>query len=356
MADRTDELTIALQRFPLRDWVQECGGGPAGKDEYLLTCPRCGRDKLSVNVERKRWRCFICEEYHQLLDPRGHKMALDGAGGIFSLVVWMLGCQPREAAQLIIERAAQVDQGPDLPLLEMPGVQIVKQPTGLPANALALDGVLPYMSRRGITLDDAQQFGLRWVPSWDGGWLANRLIFPVWERGACLYWQGRACWDAHEHRPRWEGKNAKGEEDKFRKSLNPSAERHGVHYFGSSDVLLNLEQAARYPRVAITEGPTSCIRTGVDAVATFGKQLSPQQVGRLVQAGVRGVDFMWDGPGPTEPAGAWPQMFQSAALLAPYMDVRLVFLPAGDPGDYTRQQLAWFRSQARPYGGAQFLW
>ena len=108
--------------------------------------------------------------------------------------------------------------------------------------------------------------------------------------------------------------------------------------------------AARFPRVAICEGPTSGIRTGPSAVWTFGKVLHPQQIARLVEAGVRAVDFMWDGPTKDEPLGAWPEMVRAAAQLAPFVDVRLVFLPQGDPGDWQREHLNYFRSQARPFG------
>lgn len=192
-------------------------------------------------------------------------------------------------------------------------------------------------------MEDAREFGLGWCRE---GWLANRLIFPVWESGRCIYWQARAMWDEREHNPEW---------GKFRKTLNPARERGGQIFYGSGDVVLNCEQAARFPRVAITEGPTSMIRVGPSAVATFGKQLQPAQIARLVAAGVRAVDFMWDGPSPKEPQGAWAQMIQAAGQLAPFMDVRLVFLPHGDPGDFTREELETFRAHARPYSTGTLL-
>ena len=159
-------------------------------------------------------------------------------------------------------------------------------------------------------------------------------------------------WDAHE-RHLWEPPEAlpKG----FRKTLNPARERFGVLYYGSGDVVLNLEQAARYERVVITEGPTSAIRVGPEAVATFGKQLQPAQIARFVRAGVRAVDFMWDGPSEKEPEGAWVQMIAAAGQLAPFMDVRLVFLPSGDPGDYTREELGFYRAHARPLSSGSLI-
>jgi hypothetical protein len=340
-----DELTLALARFPLQDYLVQHGADRDGK-EWRLDCPRCRKPHLTVSTLKGQWRCFTCERYHALTDHRGRKIALDGAGGTFTLVQWLENCDPRTAAQLIIARSRRPagELVSCAPPVERGG-QVQKIPTGLPPNAVDLDGTVPYMDRRGITLADFKQFGMRYVPR-DGSWLQDRLLFPVWEAGRVLYWQARACWDAAEHRERWAG-------DRFRKSLNPASERNGVRYLGSSDVLGNLEQASRYPRVAIVEGPTSGIRTGPDAVWTFGKQLSPAQVARLIHAGVRGVDFMWDGPSSSEPHGAWPQMVQSAASLAAAgLDVRMVFLPRGDPGEYPRDHLWWYRQHAPPYQGS----
>lgn len=358
-----DELTIALQRFDLHAYAREFGAWKAGRSEWVVQCPVCGKEKLSINVADRWWRCFICEEYALGTDGRRH--AIKGAGGIIPLVRWLEGLSSREAIQRIIgaTRPAWADPN-QLPVLPPAAVQIpddgARSPSGLPDEALALPGILPYMIRRGISWEDALAFGLRWVPP-GRGWLQNRILFPVWSRGQCLYWQARACWDKEEHEKLYPG-------TKFRKTLNPAvffcsrcrcpfpddwtkcAVCGAPQQFGSADVIGNLEQAARYPRVAMCEGPTSGIRTGPSAVWTFGKVLHPQQVARMIEAGVRAVDFMWDGPTETEPMGAWPEMVKAAAQLAPFFDTRLVFLPRDDPGAYPREHLDYFRANARPFG------
>lgn len=348
-----DELALAIRRFDLLSYVQEHGGERDGRTEYLLVCPRCGRRKLSVNVARGRWRCFVCQV--EGTGPDGRPVTLDGGGGVFGLVQWVDGLAPRDAAQAIIQATQPPPNDgriPDSRVDVRDDDAVPRQPTGLPKEVLTVTGILPYMDRRAITLADARMFGLGYVPP-HSGWLSHRLVFPVWWGGQCLYWQARACWDEKEHVPRWPGRHPEtGEEDRYRKTLNPAAERHGVRYLGSSDVLGNLEQACRYPRVALVEGPTSGIRVGPDAVWSFGKSLSARQVALLVRAGVRAVDFMWDGPGPHEPHGAWPKMFQHAPMLAAFMDVRLVFIPRGDPGDYSREQNAQMRAQGRPWDEA----
>lgn len=356
-----DELTLALERFDLAAYVQHHVGQRVGRDEFLVGCPVCGKDKVSINTRTRRWHCFVCQKYER--GPDGLQHVTYGGGGVFHLVKWLEGKTSREAAQYIIEASQPKWVDPDaLPDLvskaraeEDDGERC---PAGLPEGCIPVDGTLPYMQRRGITTEDARTFGLGWVGS---GWLANRLVFPVWERGQCVYWQARACWDKEEH-AQWY------HDTPFRKTLNPAVRFcgrcrvrfadnfnrchlcNGPRQFGSEDVLLNLEQASRYPRVAICEGPTSAIRTGPDAVATFGKVLQPAKIALLIRAGVKAIDFMWDGPTKTEPMGAWPEMIASASQLAPFFDVRLVFLPQSDPGDWPREALNYFRSIARPYG------
>lgn len=343
MAFDPNALPLALQRFDLRTYVRQHGGDREGRHEFLLMCPGCMLQKLSVNVEKRRWRCFRCEQY--AVNALGAKVPSFGAGGVFQLVMWLERCTPRQAAEfLVATTASRNDPNVGIPDFEWQlgpapeGVALL--PTGLPENCLAVTSILPYMVRRGITLRDAAEFGLGWCPT---GWVAHRLVFPVWMGGQCVYWQARAMWDKEEHDEAAHGK--------FRKTLNPARERGGLFYYGSGDVLGNLDQAATYPRVAITEGPTSGIRTGPSAIWTYGKQLQPAQIALLIRYGVRAVDFMWDGPTASEPQGAWQAMIAKAALLCGVgIDVRMVFLPRDDPGTYPREQLDWFRAQARPYG------
>jgi hypothetical protein len=175
------------------------------------------------------------------------------------------------------------------------------------------------------------------------------LFFPVIEGGRPVYWQARAMWEEREHqRP-----------ERYVKSLNPPKPHCGLHpkhdldcapcqqmasgVAGAGDVLMNLERACQYKSVVITEGPIDAIHVGTDAVCTFGKKISPVQIGKLLAAGVKAIELMWDGPSPTEKLGAWPEMWITAKQLVGLFDIRLVFLPQGDPGDYTRDQLTWLR-------------
>lgn len=345
-------LNRAIQKFPLEDWLVQRGAEAVQQYEWQLTCPTCGKENLIVNVRKRAWHCWSCEG--------AHTQGVIGRGGLLSLLRLIDRVDKQRAVNAILQSFRDVfpiDQlHGELALTYQEVGEVRHSAIGVPAECrpawVDYGGRLPYCRRRGLTAQDCYDFSLYWCPT---GRYANRLVFPVLEGGVPVYWQARAMWEEHEHRadplhPR---------RDRYVKSLNPpkpSCTAHDKHDAGcgecrrlaagvatSAEVLMNLQRACAYERVVITEGPIDCIHVGADAVCTFGKQLSPVQVGKLLGAGVKAIDLMWDGPSPTEPLGAWPDMWGVAKRLAGLFDTRLIFLPQGDPGDYSRDQLAWLR-------------
>ncbi len=333
-------LNEAIKNFDIFDYVQTHGGSEIQNNEWVLTCPRCGKEKLIVNIPKGTWHCWICETYGPP-DYRGHRRTLSGGGGVVALVAWMESLEGRDAAERVIALARFTPE--DLTQIKpeelrtgfLDAEKTQAEAIEPPAHLRQIGGILPYMVRRGITLEDARSFGLGWC---DGGRYANRLVFPVWENRRFVYFQARAMWEQAEHVPRWP-------EDRYVKALNPGrADGASV----SSDLLMNLDIARAYPRVAITEGPIDCVKTGSSAVCTFGKKISPTQIAKLLRAGVRALDLIWDGPSEREPDGAWPEMLAVAPVLSALFDLRLVRLPHGDPGDHPREYLDWLRASAQP--------
>lgn len=319
-------VDYAIQRFDLVGYLQDHGAEPLrGSVEWVLPCPICGKDKLTVNVGKRAWHCWVCQQFQASGDGRWE--AVRGAGGLLDLIQVLDHVDRRTAVDVVLSAAfmrpgelATVPQGDMVMALAecyQPAAQI--QP---PEGWRPIDGILPYMMRRGITLDDVRAFGLFWCET---GRYANRLVFPVWEDGRMVYFQARAMWDPPP--------GTKG----FRKALNPPATEDAAV---STQVLMNLDQARQYPRVAVTEGPMDCLRAGVDAVCTFGKTISGTQIAKLCRAGVQAIDLMWD-------ADARAEMMHWASVLSGLFDVRLVFLPAGDPADYSREQLWAMRSMSQ---------
>ena len=285
-------------------------------DEWILNCPICHRDKLVVNISKKLWHCWICQEYKR--NEFGKRVPIKGAGNIVQLVMLLDRVTYQVAQQFVKENIGINTKGFTYTDLDE-GIAKEKE-IPFPPFSKRITGTLPYCYKRGITLEDVYYFGLFYC---DGGWYRNRLMFPVYEEGRLIFYQGRAMWDSQPG-------------EIYLKALNPPKDS-GVA--GIKDVLFNLENASRWDRVAITEGPIDAIHTGYDAVCTFGKHITEKQILKLCQHNVRNIDLMWDGPSDKEPFGAVKEMFEVLPLLSGIFNTRVVFLPQGDPGDYSRNDL-----------------
>lgn len=329
-------------QFDLETYLNEKGAIPlTKKHEWSLTCPICGKeDKLQVNTEKKLWHCWVCETYTTRWD--GRKTPIRGAGNLVSLIQLLEGCSKEQAKAILSSGVVEYSVGDDIETPEIQNLNLSNPIIPIfpeikpPEHWLPIQSNLPYCEKRGISIDDVNAYGLTYCVQ---GRYRNRLIFPVWENGRLLYYQARAMYDAPGDK-------------KFVKSLNPP-KLPGTA--GATDVVFNLDRARHFERVVVTEGPIDAIHAGPDAIATFGKKISMVQILKLYNAGVRKIDLAWDGPGPTEPRGAWDESVRAASKLSGIFDVRVVFLPAGDPGEYSREQFSEFRKQAVPQASVSRL-
>lgn len=320
------DLRSAIDNFDLEAYVRDQGGRECQPGEWTLLCPWCQGYKLIVNIERRSWHCWRCQKYELKWDrDRYKRVTLQGAGGLIQLIMAFDRCTREQAESRLLR--GNIRRPGSLVEVKVEPLRVSAQrpqwapPIEPPPGAQPFAELHPYLAQRGISLDDVRAFGLTWC-SW--GRYQNRVIFPVFERGLCVYWQARAMWDDSNKR--------------HVKTLNPPRCASGVT---SADVLFNYDQAMRVGqgRVCLTEGPIDAIHVGLDAVATFGKQLSPSQIGKLLQGGVAHVDLMWD-------ADAFADAAMVGQQLASLFRVRLVRLPKGDPGDWPREQLTAIRQQA----------
>jgi len=334
-----ENILSAIEKFDLLGYCRDHYCMDAQGDELSLMCPSCGKDKLIVNIQKKTWHCWVCQHLEYVDTPRGPvKKAISGAGGLISLIQFLDGKTRSEAIATIlrqdfldVESLSSIPQGDLLVSREMlddfQSVQKLPE-LGIPFGSVAITENSPanvYLRSRGVSSDDIKFFRLFWCSDWK---YANRVVFPVFEGGRFVYFQARTILDPKSG-------------VKYIKSLNPPRVAAGAV---SSDVLFNYDGATQYDTVCITEGPVDAIHAGYDAVATFGKQISGVQVAKLVRAGVKTVHLMWD-------SDARDSMEQIAPLLAAFFRVRIVDLPYGDPGNFTRDQLMWYRMESRSFKG-----
>ena len=324
-----------LNNFPLVNYVLARGGREIKKNEYLLTCPQCVKEKLTVNVSKKLYHCWTCEK--RVYDAWHQKYKIiSGAGNILNLVMLLEKITLEEAVKFVTKYSAfQLEKMLNFVDLNLQEKLVSSETTSYlqipyPEYSHKITNELPYLRERGITLEDVNKFRLFYCSA---GRYANRLMFPVIDNDKLICFQGRAMYPAIPG-------------IKYVKALAP------LHIAGcarTSDVLFNLDVASTYSRVCITEGPISAIHCGYDSVCSFGKRLSVEQIKYLLKYKIKAIDLYWDGPSPTEPNGAQIEMLLIAPLLSQIFDLRIVLSPKGDPGDYSKKENSEFRSKSVHY-------
>jgi hypothetical protein len=331
------KLESVRQFFDLEGWARMRGAATQNKaGELLMQCPNCQRPKLCVNTDKQSWHCWYCQT----------KPTIKGYGGLVSLVALVDNLSEAKAFDFIVKEAREP------PICDLDELQRLAKRLGAlqtPVFAWAFPiewpsycrkiqkddpEVWPFLEHRGITEDQVMHFDLRYCYA---GRYRHRVIFPVYERGHFVYFQARATWRPEEQ-----------QEGTYFKSLNPSSrDLQGV---GKKDLVMNLDSARRFERVVIVEGPVDCVHAGPEAVCTFGNTIHALQIQKMLRQGVQKVDLMWDGPDEKNPRGAWDAMEKAAPQLKAYFkEVRLVYLPWGDPGSMSREEILAFRQTARPY-------
>ena len=321
------EFMVLLEKFPLEKWLLKHGFTRAGRgQEFLQDCPWCGgEEKLSVNPTKRKGRCLRCVHGFNLLE-----LVAEFEGSLAAAVeVVRLSFGGRSLALI-------PDNDPTT-------IQIVRphgwqpDPIEPPAYFTSLTHHHQYTARRNLNLENLQRLGVG-VCSW--GTYQDRLVFPVRDfAGRWIYFQSRATWEKSEH---GEGRG------KYRKNLNP-ANQDPTRFASASDVLMGLELARGYPRIAIVEGPTDLVQSLPAAVATLGKNISDHQIRLLVAIGVKEVDLCYDPDAyVSERPGRQPPAEHAAERLSPHFLVRLVRYPDGDPGSRSVEENMAFRGRATP--------
>lgn len=330
------EFLEANARFDWAVFVEANGGQREGRfGEYLMMCPVCGKEKLSVNVKRRRWRCFSCD---------------DGGYDALSLVVRIKQCLWPEAVELVLSRfirpvgslnaltplRAEDDDGrrplgwKPRPIAWPKSFEFLNDQTDIGrfgiAYACGERGILPEVAR-------AMRLGVC-----SRGRDRNRLIFPECNHdGFLVFYQGRAMWRKHES------------EERHIKVLGPEIVDH-KRDAGPADCLLNLQYLLRVGvprRVLLVEGPVDTAHAWPDAVGSFGKHVSPMQMMLLAQAGVKELDLGLD-------LDAVKTLHKVAPVLADMFDVRVVTWPPGkDPGMLSKAEIEACRARAYRWGGEQ---
>jgi hypothetical protein len=251
---------------------------------YIFTCPRCSKPgKLNMFKADGRFVCWVCAETSNF---RGRPE--------FALVE-LLGLSMKEVRARIYGDQYLEEVQPDFFRLclrdfwaeEDTPADLQQQVRGLtwPLDFYPVDHPharrgLEYLQGRGISLELAQAYGLRYCP------IQKRVIFPVTIGEKLVGWQARAIFDTD-----WE--DEEGNSRSAPKILT-TGKRDSVLMF--QDRLVGSDHAI------ICEGPVDALKCHLAGgnVATMGKVVSPEQIQLIKGSGVRKVYLAQDRDAATE--------------------------------------------------------
>lgn len=300
------------------------GDGP----EYQYWCPFCidrlgsesdGR-KLWLNVAKQVAHCFRCA--YGTRDLLRFFRDLNGGALRYEELALLRGeVTPPEAdvASAVLDilvRHSAADT-PPRPVPVPPEMRRLAPHAGAVKKPVALRRAFRYLRERGITATQIVQFDLGFCVE---GRYAQRLIFPVFQNGARVYFTSRYC-GAHRL-----------------KALNPPKE-DGAHT--RQTCLLNYDRVVGAPQIGLVEGAFDTMAFP-HGVGLLGKVISPVQVrllAALVPHGLREVLVCLD----ADAAVAAEAVYDRLVRRVP--SVRILPLDWGDPHD-RRADLPALRAQA----------
>ena len=354
---RPSALTPAELRFDLGGWLLANtiveGRGSA---EWLLQCPGCGRAKLSVNIARRAYLCWVC-------GLRGWSPT--------PLVAAILDVSWTEAGAVIEANGVGRALGPVAALRVASRRRVDPGVAPVPRGATwGLDGAAAaYAAARGISPAHATAFGLGYVRDDGSATKANRLLrgrilFPAWTPGGVLaFWQARdttgrsnlkivgaplPCRDPETHP---EGCACVHEDWGL-----PSAPLAG----GKEETVMGLHLLCPGGTAIVVEGPVDAAVCGPGFVATWGASMSPSQAALIAGSGVADAVVLYDGDEAghrgTHGLGAdgRPSGPGALGLLAALLPARAARPPLGeDPGSLGRERALALVAAALPAGVAE---
>lgn len=332
-------LSPAERRMDLGRWVTDnLTVYDQSGAEWICGCPRCGREKLAINIHRKAWQCWTC-------GFAGWSPAL--------LIAVALKIHPARAVEIIASDATGRAIGPVKGLAtgerargELPQAPL---PPGMPWR---LDGqAARYAEQRGIHPAHATAFGLSSIRGDQSGSKADRvlagtLFFPVWdERGTLAFWTVRSTWAKSNIKTI--NLPASCKQPEHPPGCTCEHERWGLSQVpecaGKEEVVLGLHLLRVGEPAIVVEGPVDAAVCGPGFVATLGASMSVRQALAIAGAGVSEVILLYD-PDEAGECGA----AKARALLEGILPVRTALCPPGhDPGKLGRK-LAWDYAMAAP--------
>lgn len=252
------------------------------EDNISIECPYCGKGKnhflVSTTPKKPVFHCFHCGK----------------SGNWASLIVKVKGMNYAQARELV-DTGIYFQEAKQKKVLEFPKVEF-------PPVTPWTDETWQYIMDRGIFQKTAWEYGIYYCGS---GKFYQRIILPVYFGGKRVAFQARA---------------TNGQAKKYD---NPKG-------FPFSRVLFNYDKYDGQGEVIVVEGIFDAIRLtqeGLCSMATFGKEISSDQIELLVDLGVNKIKLFYD-------PDAISKIIKLFPVLSKVVDVEIIVSQdGGDPAE-----------------------
>lgn len=272
---------------------------PSTKGFLRGDCPHCGgKFTFGVNLESMRTKCF---KNCGVPSPLNLVMEVEELETWADLRGFLNVQQEYEAYDSVIQGA---NKPVKLKPVELPeSFTPINLGSGLIANAARRA-----LSKRGFDITELALHGIGYCIRGD---YMGYLIFPFYEKGKLVFFQGRRFASAGP------------------KMKNPKEEDFGI---GKSQLIYNKDALFIYDKIYVVESITNALTIGERAIALLGKTASSYQISCLIQSPCRRVVLMLD-PDAVEEA------LRLAMILSQYKEVKLVMWddPDKDVNDYGKR-------------------
>ncbi len=275
----------------LAEFIENSGLKPRnGRQSFIFTCPKCMKEeKLWMFRETGQFVCWYCKDLNGFKGKPEYALAPMLNRSVASIQKELYGSE-LASADLFFDLELvnwwsddeAVDEVPDMNTIS----RVLWSPDYYPIEHKFSVKGLEYLQSRGINLELAQYYGIRYCP------IDKRVAFPVAYQGALFGWQGRYIGPTE-----WIDPETSQERSiiKILSSNSLSGQRDRVVQFG--DQLIGTDQAI------ICEGPIDAIKCHLcrpspdnlaGNIATMGKAVSEQQIALLKYSGIKRVYLALD--------------------------------------------------------------
>lgn len=262
-----------------------------GSPEIRLECPQCAQEGLKVDNPRL---------FYNLRKKLGHCFRCGWSGKEKELAV-LLNLKDSPAIDITFD-----DPPPERKLPRLCPVPADVIPAYTHPRARR------YLKSRHVSVTDMQKFAFLYCPRGDDYW-QDRIIAPVFDR--------------------------KGNYRTFvSRAIDPTVPKRYLYPKGSSmgSLLYNLHFVKPGATVWITEGIFDALHCYPHAVASFGKNLSDNQILQLRMHGVSRVALLWDHEAWQQTPELWERAVQK---LQKHFFTYQVKLPHSTPTEWSLQAL-----------------